>query len=159
MRRYRSVSDQELEYYRLHLVEALGEDGVVCLECGRVYRAVGYHIKVHGLTSDAYREIWGYNRTGGLMIPALREERRQLTIARQLHTLVPADLRLERLKAARRSSWTPRLQSRVARSKAMRARLAGGWRPPTTKADNETLRRLVAEGLTFSQVAERTGLA
>ncbi len=58
----RSVSAQELDYYRHHFLEALREEGVVCLECGGLYKTMGRHVAKHGLILDAYREKWGYNR-------------------------------------------------------------------------------------------------
>lgn len=52
-----------------------------------------------------------------------------------------------------------RLESRLAQRDAGKARVASGWRPPWWKGvAEEALRKLVGEGLTFREVAARTGL-
>lgn len=45
------VTPADLSYYRAHLRQAVREEGVVCLECGAVRRAIPQHASVHGLTA------------------------------------------------------------------------------------------------------------
>lgn len=41
------------------LVRDADNDLVLCHVCGRWYRALGSHVRVHGLTADAYRQAFG----------------------------------------------------------------------------------------------------
>ena len=154
--RFVSVSAQELEYYRAHFLEARREDGVVCLECGAVYKSLGRHIITHGVTLDDYREKWGYNRGTALMAPALREAHRERALARDFGSMGPPDSRLKALEARRRFTPPYRLESRLALRAAQKARAAAGAGHPQWKVEDETLRRLVGEGLTFREIAART---
>ena len=67
-----------LAYYRTHFLEALLDDGIVCLECGAVRRSLPHHVGVHGLRADEYRARWGYNRKNPLMVPGLVQRKRRL---------------------------------------------------------------------------------
>ena len=52
---------------------AITEDGVVCLECGRRFRHLtNTHLRSHGLTSDDYKQRFGYNMRRALMISSVR---------------------------------------------------------------------------------------
>src|SRR3990170_2732200 len=46
----RGVSRQEIEHYGDDIREAVWEDGIVCLECGGVYRSLGSHVRAHEIT-------------------------------------------------------------------------------------------------------------
>jgi hypothetical protein len=47
--------------------------GVVCLECGRAFRHLtNTHLRTHGLTSEEYKQRFGYNTRRALMIPLVR---------------------------------------------------------------------------------------
>lgn len=49
------------EYFSGNLIQ--------CLECGHMYRALGYHLKSHGMNADEYKEKygipWGYGLISG----------------------------------------------------------------------------------------------
>ena len=157
MRRRPAVSDQELDYYRAHIREALREDGVVCLECGGVYRALESHLRHrHRLAADHYREKWGYNRRAALMVPGLREQRRQHAIAMNLRGLVPPDPLRAGREALPRALPPRRLQARLNMSKAQLDRLTARG---IKKVPDETLRAFVGEGLTATEIAGRTGMS
>ena len=53
--------------------QAITPDGVVCLLCGRRFRHLtNTHLRGHGLTSDEYKERFGYNRRRPLMADFVR---------------------------------------------------------------------------------------
>lgn len=156
--RRRFVSAEELAYYRAHFLEALREDGVVCLECGILYRFLGRHVRQHGLTLDEYREEWGYNRSTALITPALHEAQRQRALARDLGALGAPNLRRNAPERRQRLNPAPRREALLHLSVAVKARYAAGARPPSLKVEDETLRALVAAGLTSREIAARTGL-
>lgn len=85
------VSDQELAHYRAHFLEALQEEAVVCLDCGAWLQALGRHVQGHGLTLEAYKERWGYNRGAGMIAETLRARRRAHALAHGLVGLAPPD--------------------------------------------------------------------
>ena len=90
-RRTPVVSRKELAYYRAHILEALREDGVVCLECGHLYQGLANHLRLHGLTGQAYREKWGYDRGTALIPSAFHERLSQHAFDRNLPALGPPD--------------------------------------------------------------------
>jgi len=159
--RRRSVSTAELEYDRAHFLEALREDGVVCLECGILYRFLGRHVRRHGLTLDEYREKWGYNRGRALISPDLRDARRQVALAQNAVERLPGPPESLRNLWEGRGRFTGprRLEDRLWQSARMRARFAAGARPSNLKVEDKTLRTLVAEGRTSRAIAEHTGLS
>jgi len=64
---HRPVRGRDLARLRENITEAIGEETIVCLECGRQFRLLATHLlHIHDLTSDEYRERWGYNSTQGL---------------------------------------------------------------------------------------------
>ncbi len=42
-------------------------DKIECLECGRMFRALGQHLKTHSITPDEYKEKYGLPYTWGLV--------------------------------------------------------------------------------------------
>ncbi len=154
----RFVSVAELEHYRGHLREVLREDGVVCLECGRICKTMGVHVlKGHSLSLDDYREKWGYNRQTRFTRADTHEKMRQRpqTVALLGHVRPDA---LQPAWAARRR-LTRRREGRLAISEGKRALSATGWQPRRhRKIDDDAFRALVAEGLTIRQIAARAGL-
>ncbi len=62
-----------LEYLR-DPRRAITETGVVCLVCGRSFRHLtNTHLRAHGLTSDEYKQRFGYNMRRALMVAPVRE--------------------------------------------------------------------------------------
>src|ERR1700741_1296914 len=48
--------------------QAISEDAIVCLVCGGAFRHLtNTHLAHHGLTSESYKEIVGYNGRRSLM--------------------------------------------------------------------------------------------
>ncbi len=155
-----SVSRKELAHYRAHIREAIRQDGVVCLECGRLLRDLKVHLRLeHALRPEDYREKWGYNRGTALITPALRAILRQRALAQGLPALSPRDSIRKAITAIARRRRPLRLEARLAIREERRARVAAGWRPTIQqKVDDATLRALVRDGLTRRQIAERMGL-
>jgi hypothetical protein len=53
--------------------QGISEDAIVCLVCGGVFRHLtNTHLAQHGLTSESYKEIVGYNGRRSLMAHAVR---------------------------------------------------------------------------------------
>ena len=53
---------------------AITEQGIACLICGQRFRHItNTHLRRHALTSDAYKERFGYNRGRPLMVTAVRQ--------------------------------------------------------------------------------------
>jgi predicted transcriptional regulator len=71
------VSAKELAYYRAHFREAVQKDGVICLECGAIFKYLPGHLCKHSLSSHEYRAKWGYNRTTPLERLATRRKKRR----------------------------------------------------------------------------------
>lgn len=154
------MSPEELEYYRTHFLEAIREDGVVCLECGTMHRALGLHLRLrHGMEVDPYKQAWGYNRQTALMIPALVQAHREKALAMDLRSKSPPDAFLKAQEASRRYPRSYRREARLKDAAKVRERIAAGWRVAAQKkVEDETLRALAAEGLTVKEIATRLGL-
>ena len=66
--------DAKLPEYLRDPRRAITEDGVVCLMCGRCFRHLtNTHLRLHGLTSDQYKQRFGYNSRRALMVAAVRQ--------------------------------------------------------------------------------------
>jgi predicted transcriptional regulator len=50
-------------------------DGVICLECGAVFKRLPGHLCKHNLSSD-YKAKWGYNRTTPLETLSTRKKKK-----------------------------------------------------------------------------------
>jgi hypothetical protein len=118
------VLAKELAYYRAHFREAIQKDGVICLECGAIFRRLAGHLCKHNLTSDEYKAKWGYNRTTPLEILSTRRKKRRTAIAMKLWTLTPHDSQQKATKAMRGHRWPYRPERRLIQTEAARARLA-----------------------------------
>lgn len=151
------VSAKELAYYRAHFREALREDGVVCLECGGLYKTMGGHVVKHGLTLEDYRQQWGYNRQTAFAAADTHEKMRQHAVARNLPALAPADTLLKAWEARRYLVRPSRPESRLVHGERLQARYAA--QPARLKkAADDTLGALASKGLTTREIAARTGL-
>lgn len=63
-----TLSRKSLAHHRRHGNEAIGEDFIVCLECGGHFHSLVVHLlSLHALTSHEYREKWGYPPATALM--------------------------------------------------------------------------------------------
>jgi hypothetical protein len=67
------LDESTLLEYRRDPRRAIGETGVMCLECGRSFRHLtNTHLRRHGLTSEAYKQRFGYNLRRALMTTPVR---------------------------------------------------------------------------------------
>src|SRR5262249_57272446 len=65
------------------------EDGVICLVCGRTFRHLtNTHVAHHGLTSDVYKVMFGYNGRRSLMARAVRRLHARNAVRRGLADMI-----------------------------------------------------------------------
>jgi transposase len=122
------VLAKELAYYRAHFREAVQKDGVICLECGSIFKFLPGHLCKHKLSSDEYKAKWEYNRTTPLERLSTRRKKRRNAIAMKLWTLAPRDSQQKAIEAIRGHRWPYRPESRLIQTEAARARLAASFR-------------------------------
>lgn len=68
---------------------AILENGIVCLVCGRIFRHLtNTHLAHHGLTSDSYKQSFGYNGGRSLMAHAVRRVHADNAIRRGLAQMI-----------------------------------------------------------------------
>src|SRR5215469_9246754 len=68
-----TISPTILLEYRADPRRAITDAGVICLVCGRSFRHLtNTHLRCHNLTSDEYKELFGYNSRRALMVASLR---------------------------------------------------------------------------------------
>lgn len=80
----------ELAWYRSDPRRAVGEDAIVCLVCGQIFRQLtNTHIGSHGMTSAQYKLAQGYNLRRALMCHSLR----RLYAERAVRTRLAARIR------------------------------------------------------------------
>ena len=139
----RSVGRHGLEYYRSHFRESIQHDGAVCLECGKLRKTLGNHVRLkHNLTLDDYREKWGFNRQTVFVAASTAAKLRRLALKRDLGSQGSAEL-MAKARAARRARLPTRLESRLDNSEIKKKLYATGWQPRRRrKVSDGTLRRL-----------------
>jgi DNA-directed RNA polymerase specialized sigma24 family protein len=134
------VLAKDLAYYRAHFREAVQKDGVICLECGAIFKYLPGHLCKHGLSSEEYRAKWGYNRTTPLERLSTRRKKRRNALAMKLGSLAPRDSHEKALKARRGRPSPYRPERRLETTEAARARVAAGFRRAEQKAQENTRR-------------------
>jgi len=68
---------------------AVFTEGVVCLVCGQTFRHLtNTHLAHHGLTSDAYKESFGYNSRRPLMAASVRRLHASNAVRRGLAEMI-----------------------------------------------------------------------
>jgi len=68
---------------------AILEDGIVCLVCGRVFRHLtNTHLAHHDLTSEGYKQRFGYNGGRSLMAHAVRRMHADNAVRRGLAQMI-----------------------------------------------------------------------
>lgn len=166
----RILPAKELAYYRLDFRGAIREDDIICLECGAVRRALEAHARhKHHLSSEEYKEKWGYNRWTALIAHRDSEQRRQRSIELGLAKYLTPGIGIGAMIRARRARPTYRLETCLDRAESMRALYAAGFistlKPQKAlklsvrrKVEDETLRKLFGEGLATRDIAVRTGV-
>jgi hypothetical protein len=101
---------------------AISEDGITCLVCGRFFRHLtNTHLAHHALTSEAYKQRFGYNGRRSLMGHAVRRRHADNAIRRGLAQLIrrrpivaePALRARGGSRVRAREEWLSRRESRV----------------------------------------------
>lgn len=58
--------------------KSIKEKSVVCLECGKSFKIITKkHLATHDLTTEEYKEKWGYKKNQPLVCKSLQRERRR----------------------------------------------------------------------------------
>jgi predicted transcriptional regulator len=122
------MSDKELAYYRAHFREAVPKDGVICLECGAIFKYLPGHLCKHNLSSQEYKAKWGHNRTTPLERLSTRRKKRRNAIAMKFWKFTPRDAHKNATKARRGHGSPYRPERRLITTEAARARVAAGFR-------------------------------
>ena len=158
-RRRRSVSSRELVYYRRRFLDALRNDGVVCLECGRLLAALGRHLDPHNLTLDQYRTKWGYNRTTTFAAARLRKQRRRTALRINLGQYGGRRVLRKAWAARRRMVLSSRLETRLTRCRELRRRYEADWRAERhERGEDVVLRLLAVQRYQVREISARTGM-
>ena len=92
---------KELAYYRAHFREAIQKDGVICLECGAIFKYLPGHLCKHNLSSHEYRAKWGYNRKTPLERLITRRKKRRNALAMNFGAMTPLNAHQKATKAPR----------------------------------------------------------
>lgn len=100
------------------------DDGerVQCHECGRWFRGLQIHVRVHGLTAATYKERYDLARGLSLWSPAYQERQRQAAIARGFPDIGRAAL-AEVTPQPRPVGIPNRLSTRIAESRAHKGQI------------------------------------
>ncbi|MBI3824971.1 MAG: MucR family transcriptional regulator [Candidatus Rokubacteria bacterium] len=152
-----------LAYYRANFLASLRPDGIVCLECGRVRKALGTHLRFrHGVTVDDYRERWGFNRQTTFIAASTAEKLRQVALKRKIGARGREGRALMVKARAARSvksrAWRP--EARLRASEAKKRLYASGWQPRRyMKVSEPALRKLVAKGYDLARIVRTTNLS
>lgn len=125
----------DLPPFGVLVVDELGER-VQCHVCGRWYRGLVSHVRIHGLDAARYKEQFGLARTRSLWSPAYQERQRQAALARDQGAVGRAAL-AEIEYVGRPSGLDNRLDSRLSFSAAKRGAYRGQPRP--NDAQQETI--------------------
>lgn len=154
----RAARVANLDYYREHFLEAIGEDRVVCLECGGAYRALGTHVLLrHHLGLNDYRTRWGYNRKQSLLARDLVPGFRAQALVRgflEYGTKTEA-WKKGHASIARRGPFSASKQFRLMLSQRERGRAV----PSLQKVPDAVLLGLEGEGQGATQIAQRVGMS
>ncbi len=154
MREQAPLRASALASYRQQILEAIGEDAIVCLECGGLYQALPNHLRLtHDLPVEDYKAKWGYNRSTGLycQILARKFRRRGKALGRRYGTPESALW----ASAAQQGGYALRTEARLKRAESQ---VTGRWHHPWQKLQDEALIRLTLQGLGSAEIAQRTGM-
>ena len=131
----------------------------MCLECGRILAVIGRHLDLHDLTLDEYRTKWGYNRTTTFAAARIRRLRRRTALRINLGRYGGRRVLRKAWAAKRRTALASRLESRLARSRALKRRYEAGWHAePHERGEDAVLRLLVAQRHQVREIAARAGM-
>ena len=146
---------------------AIRDQEIVCLVCGRAFRQLtNTHLRSHGLSTEEYREAFGYNRGTALMAQELRALYRDRAVRVRLASRIRENpLRRDPGLAAHSPRRAIRLEEQLNRREAARhaARLRearfreAGGHPRTKPLDLALLHALRLAGLSLSEIGRRLG--
>jgi hypothetical protein len=153
----RRVANEQLEYLRTHIREAIAEDRIVCLECGAAFRNLVRHLVfTHRLPVEEYRAKWGYNRLTGLvcgeLLAWMREHAKQIGLGSRN----TREMALEALRARQAKGPIPLRQE--GRERFREVQQSPRLRAPRCKITDEELIALAGQGLSFVQIARQKGM-
>ncbi|MGH7187426.1 MAG: MucR family transcriptional regulator, partial [Pseudomonadota bacterium] len=157
----RSPGRRGVAYYRAHFLESVRPEGIVCLECGKLLKALGTHaLRLHDMTLEDYRETWGFNRKTAFVAADTAARLRRVALRRNLGAHGSAE-NLAKARAARRPKEKPRrLAARLRSSESKKRLYASGWQPRRyRKVEDAELRRLARKGGDTKAIARRAGLS
>jgi hypothetical protein len=124
----RTVSTAELEHYRGDPRRAVGEDHIVCLVCGLVFRQLtNTHIRSHDMTSVEYKAQYGYNRGRPLMCHALRRLYADRAIRARLADRIRRRPILDDPRLRRRAGLRPIVLEEYLTRREIQQRPRGRW--------------------------------
>jgi len=158
-----SPGRQRVGYYRAHFLESVRPDGIVCLECGKLLKALGTHVLLmHEMRLDDYREKWGFNRQTVFVAAGTAAKLRRLAFQRNIGRRGSGGRELlARARARRRpEDMSRRAEARLKMSESKKRLYATGWQPRRfRKVDDRTLRRLAKGGVDTKRIARKVGLS
>jgi len=162
-RRRWTLSRKSLAYHRRHSQEAIGEDFIVCLECGGHFHSLAVHLSsMHGLTSSEYREKWGYPPATALMDIETRLVFSRAARKRLAEGWVPPITRKADDQTVRRLFTeglnVPAIAERTGLTEHSVYAKLYKLRLSRRRVPNDQLIDLCRQGLWVSEIAARTGL-
>ncbi len=110
------------------LSEAVKKDGVICLECGLIFKSLPQHLWKHQLSSREYKAKWGYNQSTSLQGLSTFRKKRRNALAMNFGASTPPSALQKALKVRRGSALPYRPERRLAATEAARARVAANFR-------------------------------
>lgn len=146
------------------LIRDEATDTVVCHVCGRAFRSLGAHVRVHDMTAAEYRREFGLLRSRALSARSLsrqqsRTRRAGYRASEEAQTRFAAGRAMARSGELARRRWNTGTQGRPDSEELRRARresLDAGRRTQTRAADERTAAALRAQGFTDLTQALRT---
>lgn len=141
---------------------------VVCHECGAARRALGLHVRVHGMTADEYRARHGLSTGQGLAAPATAARFSEIGRSPAALAALAAHRDPDRARAANTREANLRAQRRaIRRQTGHLSRLGRALTPaevaelaaaPSIAAWSAIAWRLVADGASRRSISRATGI-
>jgi uncharacterized protein (DUF433 family) len=139
--------------------KVLSDTFVVCLECGRLFKALAGHVpKKHHMSIDEYKELYGYNRSQPLMSEVLLERHVEIGKALPQHEHVMEALNRARHTGPRDGGISKRPQAMprlIKRNRRQAQAVPKGQDSPLYRKDvtPERVAELRAQGLKKLEIA------
>lgn len=144
---------EEAEAYR-------AGDRLVCLICGQSFRAVGYHVKRHGITARAYKERFGLAVTrpvcaADVSAKQAASRRRFLSNLTEEQRNEQRTQAVEAIKSVERTGTKP---GYARAALATRGATRAGWPAPLTDDNFSALIKAIRSGKTISEACQDSSL-